>query len=87
MREKSEAQFKESVDKLQLDMCKALHDEINLIQVDLGALRDTNAVLESERDPGFRNRVKAGVEDARNGIEEAQKKMKEVDEKYKSCVA
>jgi hypothetical protein len=87
MRHACEKQFNESIYELQFGMRKVLHDEIDLIQVGLGALRDDNAVLESERDPEFRKRVTAKLEGARNGIEEAQQKMKEVDEKYKSFVA
>jgi hypothetical protein len=57
--------FRDMTEKLQEGLSRVVEEQVNYITADLDMLRGENAVLESEKNPRFRMRVKKGVERAK----------------------
>lgn len=58
-------------------MLEVLSEQVQLIEADLQILRDENVVLESERDPNFRERVKVTLGVVRGKIKKAQSALED----------
>lgn len=85
MQQACEAEFKRLAGALQDGVKALLKEQIECIKVDLNALRDENGVLDSERDPEFRERVEAEVESAKRTVARAQELIKEATGRSSSC--
>ena len=62
-------QFREIVNHLQDSVGDMVQEQITLIEADLQMLKDKNAVLESEKNPDFKNRVQEELERVRVEVE------------------
>jgi hypothetical protein len=54
---------------MQEKLIEVVSEQVELVEADLQLLRDGNAILESERDLGFKKRVGAEVERAKREVE------------------
>lgn len=84
MRKACRADFARLAEKLQDDMWSVLQDQIAYIERDLNGLRESLAEMDSERDPGFRDKVQRAMVDTEEKIAEAQQLIREAEEEMKA---
>jgi FtsZ-binding cell division protein ZapB len=63
--------YSELIRDLEFDTKAAIDTHLAFVWIDLDTLKDENIALESDRDPGFRERVE-------NEVEEIEKEMGEI---------
>ncbi|KAJ5021270.1 Dynamin family-domain-containing protein [Bipolaris maydis] len=79
MRKACRADFARLAGELQDSMQNVLSDQITQIERGLKVLRESNAVLGSEHDPDFRDKVQNAMEDMEGKVAEAQRLIRQVE--------
>ena len=83
MRKACRADFARLAGELQDSMQNVLSDQITKIESNLKVLRESNAVLGSERDPDFRDKVQNAMEDMERKVAEAQRLIRQAEAEMK----